>query len=951
MLRKHQQAAIDLSIRNNFSSGIHSHATGTGKSIIGLELVLNYNTKYPENHVLWFCEQKACLTQLFNYEALKHKQQEEITKRFNIFNFSEKKTNQWVELVNNTHSRKPMFIIINRAFLVSKKRYENLSIIISLIIHDECHTAFTNTTKAFYDWLYTTNNAEVKCIGLSATPNVLEKPYDTILSHYSIYDAFCDNMIVPPKIKWIKSKQHLSIHTLITICKEEIEKLLYKKIIVWCRLIDICQQQATIWKRYFPDYLIAVDTSKETKEFATFNTFEKCHSNAILFCASKHREGSDIKHLDGCIFLDGVSERTRKTFVQCIGRVLRINKSKTYGLILDLYVANCIELCDRVNKYLSLDNSFPWKYETEEHKEYTIKTLTLTHNPTKNNELIVNTNENISLNDYFKRECPKGKVYKDRLNKELDILKEKQLDVYLLRAVNILELTGFIPHVTRGSSGSSLVCYLLGISNVDPVEYNIKFERFLNKYRHSLPDIDLDFPYDTRDEVYLKLQTTWPNKVARISNHVMWQEKSARREALRRIGYKGMIPKEKIISVVRTLNKKDKQNYNKIYKELLNSFRHYSLHCGGIVFFDEGIPSELILNKSTISQVNLNRDDVSKLDKFKIDILSSRAISQLRECDTIISFDNFIYDKDTFNLLAEGNNIGITLGESPLMRKALLKIKPKNIYDIAVCLSIIRPAAKEARNAIHTIDFDTKIIFDDDAIDILSTRLNISLDLADKFRRCLAKDKWTQELKVDYHNLLSKLPTKDKEQLQKTLKNLRLYSFCKSHAMSYAQLVYKLAYQKLYNTKAFWEATLKHNHSSYRKWVHMYEARLAGVDVMSNLKSNPLKQKKQANTLLSNKDMLRNYGYWNMKTTSFYPNCYFYKKDDIYYYSGLIASQKMLNYSDNSYVFTVCVYPQKYIEILTSKKYFPPRSIGLKGRAKLQDVDLDVYKSFIHVFY
>ena len=66
MLRKHQQAAIDLSIHNNFSSGIHSHATGTGKSIIGLELVLNYNDKYPENHVLWFCEQKACLTQLFN---------------------------------------------------------------------------------------------------------------------------------------------------------------------------------------------------------------------------------------------------------------------------------------------------------------------------------------------------------------------------------------------------------------------------------------------------------------------------------------------------------------------------------------------------------------------------------------------------------------------------------------------------------------------------------------------------------------------------------------------------------------------------------------------------------------------------------------------------------------------------------------------------------------------
>ena len=67
--------------------------------------------------------------------------------------------------------------------------------------------------------------------------------------------------------------------------------------------------------------------------------------------------------------------------------------------------------------------------------------------------------------------------------------------------------------------------------------------------------------------------------------------------------------------------------------------------------------------------------------------------------------------------------------------------------------------------------------------------------------------------------------------------------------------------------------------------------------------------------------------------------------------SGLIASQKRLNYSDNSYVFTVCVYPQKYIEILASKKYFSPRSIGLKERVKLKDLELDIYKSFIHVFY
>ena len=98
-------------------------------------------------------------------------------------------------------------------------------------------------------------------------------------------------------------------------------------------------------------------------------------------------------------------------------------------------------------------------------------------------------------------------------------------------------MTNNIPHVTRGSCGSSLVCYMLGISNVDPVKHNISFARFfLNKYRDSLPDIDIDFPDYLRDEVFLKLELKWPNQVARISNHVHWHDKSALREAIRRIG-------------------------------------------------------------------------------------------------------------------------------------------------------------------------------------------------------------------------------------------------------------------------------------------------------------------------------------------------------------------------------------------------------------------------------
>ena len=91
-----------------------------------------------------------------------------------------------------------------------------------------------------------------------------------------------------------------------------------------------------------------------------------------------------------------------------------------------------------------------------------------------------------------------------------------------------------------------------------------------------------------------------------------------------------------------------------------------------------------------------------------------------------IDFNYCPNDKKTYDMLQSGNNVGITLTESPLMRKALLKVKPKSINDIAICLAIIRPAAKDARVQDNDADFTTKFIYDDDAISILSKSLNIS---------------------------------------------------------------------------------------------------------------------------------------------------------------------------------------------------------------------------------
>ena len=190
----------------------------------------------------------------------------------------------------------------------------------------------------------------------------------------------------------------------------------------------------------------------------------------------------------------------------------------------------------------------------------------------------------------FKRQVINEKVYNKRLNYELDLIESKDLFSYLLQAIKILELTYDIPHVTRGSCGSSLVCYLLGISNVDPVKYNIKFSRFLNKYRNNLPDIDFDFPHYKRDEVFIRISKKLPNQIARISNHIHFHKKSAEREALRKLGYHSFIDKYSVQKTISKLNTYEKIKFDKIVNELEGTFRTYSLHCGGIVFYPTGVP-------------------------------------------------------------------------------------------------------------------------------------------------------------------------------------------------------------------------------------------------------------------------------------------------------------------------------------------------------------------------
>jgi len=974
LLRKNQIKAIESSLDNDFESGIHFHATGSGKSWISMCLIDLFNEKYPKANIMWICEKKSILIEQFSSNNIKERNFTNILKKFHLLNYSEIKQKDWFNSVNTSKFwGKPVLLIINRAFLTSSEKYKKIKLDFHLIIHDECHSISNKTTQTFYQ--YNLSKAIIpKCIGFSATPNQELEPFKKIISSYSIYDSFIDEVIVPPKIKLFTSNDTLSQTDILLSIKEIINNsnIPYKKIIIWCGMIELCVNMAKLWKDYFQDYLICIDTSDESIQnlYKGYTDFERAESMAILFCACKHREGSDIKNLDCCVFLDKVENRCPKVFVQCIGRVLRLDKErkKMFGLVIDVKAKSSFTICSNINSYLNIeDNIFPWKYDYDKvvtnSKLIKINSLTMIQPSLHQEEIdessktIFDTEKKYEISDItslFIREIPNEKEYTERLDYELNMIHKKNLISHLLQAIEILKITKSIPHVTRGSCGSSLVCYLLGISHTDPVKYNIKFARFLNEYRNNLPDIDLDFPHNLRDEVFLKIELNWPGKIARISNHVYYHDKSALRQAIRNAGIHKFIGKNEIEKEIAKMPKDTRDFIKNEKKRLEDTFRCYSLHCGGIVYYPEGVPKELLLNEKKdkiLYQVSLNKIDIAKDKNFKIDILSSRAISQLYEINKYkpIYFENFEYDEKTAQLLSSGDNLGITLAESPLMRKALMKIKPKSIYDIAVCLSIIRPAAKDARNIESHENFDDYIIFDDDAIDIISKDFNVSDADADKFRRGFAKG--DKEVIADFKILISHLSKGQQYEILKKLSNLSRYGFCKSHAFSYAQLVWKLAYMKANHPKEFWRATLNNCQSSYKKWVHLYEAKLNGIDLnkeklnKDDVSIYALNRRKK----IENFDVfqqLRNYGYWNMVNNDFFPGCYYYKKDDSYHFNGIIASMRMKNNPNpkekTKYAMLfIGVGSRKYIQVNIDKiKYIDSKKIGIMGIGKpVSDLD------------
>jgi DNA polymerase-3 subunit alpha len=445
----------------------------------------------------------------------------------------------------------------------------------------------------------------------------------------------------------------------------------------------------------------------------------------------------------------------------------------------------------------------------------------------------------------------KDNKYSSRLVQELRFISQSNQVENILLAYRIKEIISSfnIPFFIRGSAGGSLLLYLLGFTSIDPVRYNILFERFMNSYRDTLGDIDFDLPLHLRDKVMEKVYQTLKKEgmwIGRLCTKVYYKENSSIREAIRRVyNYHHNIPREIFRdnhSLKEFLKNKCGSNLEKVLKksnELKGKLRYISSHVGGITIMNDKEKEEWIYSKrSPVPLIKADKNDIDKQMRFKIDLLSNTGLDILHSVYPGKKLDEstFPYKKEVFEMIGRGDTIGILYAESPLMIQTLKEYHSKyiikDISDIAKCLSIIRPSNRGEGKG-------SDLIFDDDWIYNLSKLINIPLEEADKKRRILAK-----ESRAEKGEFLTKLKKIVSPVRLRQLMQIKCYGFCKAHATNYAQLIYCQAYAKYHKPTEFFCAVLNSlDGRIYHSWVYFFESLRKGVKIQATKKNDTYKVK------------------------------------------------------------------------------------------------------------
>ena len=488
------------------------------------------------------------------------------------------------------------------------------------------------------------------------------------------------------------------------------------------------------------------------------------------------------------------------------------------------------------------------------------------------------------------KEYLKNPSYVNRVKYELDVIFEMGFADYFLIVYDYVKYAkekGILVGPGRGSAAGSLVSYCLGITNVNPLEYDLLFERFLNKDRKTMPDIDVDFQDNRREEVvtYLKEKYGY-NRVSNIVTFSTLSSKQVLRDCAKVLG----LNKRDLDLISKKAHKcpfnaslKEMLEYSSEFKDFINSEDKYldvynmalklenlprqtSMHAAGIVLsnvdLNEIAPTFSNNGKDLIIQYDMNY--IESLGLLKMDLLGIRNLTIIDECLKEIkrlygvSVDLTkidLRDYKLYKLLSDGKTSGIFQLESEGMRKTLKTVKPTSFIDVCNVLALYRPGPRDFIDEFtKRKNGEAKVLYVDDCLkDILSSTYGIlvyqeqiiqvaqkfagfSLSKADVLRRAMSKKEKEKMVAIEEEFITSSVENgfskeKAKEVFELILK-FASYGFNKAHSISYSLISMYMTYLKVYYPSVFFACTMEMFTFSEKFNEYLKESKDIGIELL-----------------------------------------------------------------------------------------------------------------------
>ncbi len=462
---------------------------------------------------------------------------------------------------------------------------------------------------------------------------------------------------------------------------------------------------------------------------------------------------------------------------------------------------------------------------------------------------------------------------KNRLEFEIDIIQKMGFTDYFLIVYDFIDYAkrNDIPvGPGRGSGAGSLAAYCMGITGIDPIEYNLLFERFLNPERISMPDFDIDFCYEKRGRVidYVVAKYGFDHVAQIITFGTM-----AARAAIRDVGRALAMPYAEVDRVAKLIPQEIKMTIEKalsvsndlrgLYEsdanvkrlvdlsmKLEGMPRHASTHAAGVVITRDEASDYVPLQKNDEQVVTqFPMTTLEELGLLKMDFLGLRTLTVLKDAETEIkksrpdfSIDNIpVDDKQTYEMLSSGNTLGVFQFESEGMKNVLSRLKPVDIEDLIAVISLYRPGPMDSiptyiqnRHNPKKITYKHEslksvldvtygcIVYQEQVMQIFRELAGFSLGQADLVRRAMSKKKhdvMEQEGKRFIFGSTEKgkecdgcikrgIPESVARDILSDMESFASYAFNKSHAAAYALIAYQTAYLKCHYTTEFMTALL-----------------------------------------------------------------------------------------------------------------------------------------------